>query len=66
MTDASRADRSAYQKAYYEANKDRLKANRKPQRRTEANIAAEARYREKKRLLKEIADLPIGGNVYNL
>ncbi len=52
-------DRAAYQRAYYEANKERLKALRKPKPRTEAGKAAEARYREKKRILAEISKLPV-------
>ena len=53
-------DRSEYWRAYYEANKERMKAKRKPQPRTEAAKAAEARYKEKRRILKEIATMPHG------
>ena len=54
------ADRSEYQRAYYLANKERLKAKRKPQPRTPASVAAEERYRAKKQLLAEIAAMPSG------
>ena len=53
-------DRSEYQRAYYQANKAAKKTNRKPQPRTEAAKAAEARYAEKKRVLAEIADMNFG------
>jgi len=53
-------DRSEYMRAYYEANKERLKAKRKPQPRTEAARRAEKKYREKRRVLQEIADMPSG------
>ena len=49
-------DRSEYQRAYYEANKAKKKAIRKSQPRTEGAKAAEARYREKRRILQEICD----------
>lgn len=52
-------DRSEYQRAYYEANKDKKKANRKPQPRTEAAKRAEERYREKRQRMAEIADMPV-------
>ena len=58
MTDAK--DRSEYARAYYQANKARLKAKRKKQPRTEAAKAAEDRYREKRRILAEIAEMPMG------
>ena len=57
-------ERYEYQRAYYLANKERLKEKRKEKRkaqpRTPAQIAAEERYREKKRLLKEIEAMPTG------
>ena len=53
-------DRSEYMRAYYKANKERLKAKRKPQPRTEAARQAEKKYREKIRVLQEIADMPSG------
>lgn len=53
-------NRSEYMRAYYEANKVRLKAKRKKQPRTEAARQAEERYREKRRLLKEIAEMQLG------
>lgn len=53
-------DRREYLRAYYQANKEALKAKRKPQPRTEAAKAAEARYAEKKRLLKEIESMTFG------
>ncbi len=53
-------DRSEYMRAYYEANKERLKAKRNPQPRTEAVRRAEKKYREKRRVLQEIADMPSG------
>ena len=53
-------DRKAYQSAYYEANKERKKAMRKKQPRTAAMIAAEERYREKRRILKEIEQMQFG------
>lgn len=52
-------DRTEYQRAYYEAHKAERKAKRKPQPRTEATIAAEKRYREKRRIMKEIAAMPV-------
>ncbi len=51
-------DRKEYMKAYYEAKKTELKAKRKKQPRTEAQRAAEERYREKRRLLQEIETMP--------
>lgn len=54
------SDRSAYQRTYYLENKERLKAKRKPQPRTEACIAAEVRYREKRRILREIEQMQFG------
>lgn len=45
---------------YYQANKERIKEQRKPKPRTEAVKRAEERYREKKRILKEIATMPHG------
>lgn len=56
----SKRDRSEYMRNYYEANKERLKEQRKPKPRTEAAKRAEERYREKKRILKEIAAMPHG------
>lgn len=53
-------DRKAYQAAYYEANKERKKALRKKQPRTAAMIEAEKRYREKRRILKEIEQMQFG------
>lgn len=53
-------DRREYMRAYYEANKERLKAKRNPQPRTDASRAAEERYREKKRTLKEIEAMTFG------
>lgn len=53
-------ERSDYMHAYYEANKARKKAKRKSQPRTEAAKAAEARYAEKRRILKEIEEMPRG------
>lgn len=57
------SSRSEYQKAYYQANKARLKAARmvrgKPVR-TDAIREAEARYRAKKKLLSEIENFPFG------
>ncbi len=53
------SDRSEYQRAYYEAHKAEKKAKRKPQPRTEATIAAEKRYREKRRILAAIAAMPV-------
>ena len=52
-------DRTEYQSAYYEANKAKKKANRKPQPRTEAARRAEERYRKKRKLLAEIAAMPV-------
>jgi hypothetical protein len=52
-------DRTEYQRAYYEANKARKKALRKSQPRTEGAKAAEARYMEKQRVLREIDALPV-------
>ena len=52
--------RKDYQHAYYLANKEARKAKRKKQPRTEAAIAAEARYREKKRVLWDIEQMPHG------
>lgn len=52
--------RAEYMRAYYEANKNKLKAKRKKQPRTEATIASEQRYREKKRILKEIENMQAG------
>lgn len=52
-------DRSDYQRAYYEANKAKKKANRKPQPRTEATKLAEERYRERRQLLADIAAMPV-------
>jgi hypothetical protein len=53
-------DRSEYQRVYYEANKDKRKAARKKQPRTASAVAAEERYRAKKRLLREIDEMPRG------
>ena len=53
-------DRTEYQRAYYEATKAKKKASRKPQPRTEAAKAAEARYAEKRRVLAEIAAMTFG------
>lgn len=50
----------AKNKAYYEANKERLNAKRAKQPRTAVTLAAEQRYRDKKRLLREIAEMPSG------
>lgn len=52
-------DNKEYQRAYYQANKERLKAKRKKQPRTEACLAAERRYREKMRIRREIAAMPV-------
>lgn len=52
-------DRTEYQRAYYEAHKAEKKAKRKPQPRTAATIAAEKRYREKRRILAEIAAISV-------
>lgn len=52
-------NRTEYQREYYEAHKAEKKAKRKPQPRTEAAIAAEKRYREKRRVLSEIAAMPV-------
>jgi hypothetical protein len=52
-------DRTEYQRAYYEANKAKKKANRKPQPRTESARIAEERYRKKRKLLDEIAAMPV-------
>jgi hypothetical protein len=52
-------DRTEYQRAYYERTKEAKKAKRKKQPRTAAAIAAEERYREKRRLLQEIAAMPV-------
>jgi len=52
-------DRTKYQRAYYERTKEAKKAKRKKQPRTAATIAAEERYREKRRLLREIAEMPV-------
>ena len=60
-----RIERAEYMRNYYDANKERLAANRKAKPRTEANKRAEERYREKKRLLKEISEMqhgPVGGS----
>ncbi len=57
---ATAKDRKEYMRAYYEANKEALKEkSRNRPRRTEAKRAAEARYQEKKRLLREIAEMPV-------
>lgn len=56
---ADKEKRKEYQRAYYEAHKEEIKAKRKPKPRTEATIAAEKRYREKKRILAEIAAMPV-------
>lgn len=53
-------DRKEYMRAYYEANKSRLKAKRKPRPRTEAAKAAEERYAEKRRILREINGMTFG------
>jgi hypothetical protein len=53
-------DRSEYNRTYYEATKAKKKAMRKPQPRTEATKEAEARYREKRRILVEIATMRFG------
>lgn len=53
------ADRTEYQRQYYEAHKAEKKAKRKPQPRTAATIAAEKRYREKRRILADIAAMPV-------
>jgi hypothetical protein len=55
-------DRSEYQRAYYEANKERKKAIRKAQPRTEGAKAAEARYRERQRIRREIEAIQLGGD----
>ena len=52
-------DRTEYQRAYYERTKEAKKTKRKKQPRTAAAIAAEERYREKRRLLQEIAAMPV-------
>jgi hypothetical protein len=52
-------DRTEYQRAYYERTKEARKAKRKKQPRTAAAISAEERYREKRRLLQEIAAMPV-------
>ena len=52
-------NRTEYQRKYYEAHKAEKKAKRKPQPRTEATIAAEKRYREKLRVLRDIAAMPV-------
>ena len=52
-------DRSEYARAYYEANKAKKKANRKPQPRTEAAKRAEDRCREKRQRLADIAAMPV-------
>ena len=57
-----RVDRREYMHEYYEANKDRLKKARKPTVRTRAQKDAEARYREKRRILKEIEEMKFGLN----
>ena len=54
------SDRSEYQKQYYEKNKDAKKAKRKKQPRTASAIAAEQRYREKKKILAEIEKMQTG------
>mgnify|MGYP000860960084 CR=1 FL=1 len=51
-------DRSEYMRAYYAANKAKLNARRKTYSRELAR-AAKARYLEKKRLLAEIAAMPV-------
>jgi hypothetical protein len=53
-------DRKAYLRAYYEAHKDERKAKRKKQPRTHAALAAEARYREKMRVQREIEAMQFG------
>lgn len=53
-------DRKEYLRAYYEANKERLKAKRKPQPRTDAAKAAEERYAQKRRILREIDEMLFG------
>ena len=53
-------DRSESNRAYYEANKAKKKAKRKPQPRTEATLAAAARCAEKRRVLAEIAAMTFG------
>ena len=58
MSNAPR-DRKEYQRAYYEANKAKKKENRKKQPRTAASIAAEERYRERQRVLREIEEMPV-------
>ena len=52
-------DRTEYQRAYYERTKEAKKAKRKKQPRTAATLAAEARYLDKRRLLEEIASMPV-------
>lgn len=51
--------RAEYQRAYYQANKERLNAAHKAKR-NDATRANEERYREKKRTLKEIEEMPRG------
>lgn len=56
-------DRTDYMRAYYQTHKEEIKAKRKPQPRTTAQIDAEKRYRakqrEKRRILSEIAAMPV-------
>jgi len=47
-------------RAYYEANKERRKQLRKKQPRTEATLRAEAKYREKRKVLAELENFPFG------
>ena len=52
-------DRTEYMRAYYEANKEKLCAKRRNPQPRETARRAEARYREKQRLLREIAAMPV-------
>ena len=51
--------RAEYMRAYRQANKERLNAAHKAKR-SDATRENEARYREKKRLLREIEQMPHG------
>ncbi len=55
------SNRADYMRAYYLANRDRIKAKDKGRKRTRTDSAdAQERYREKKRILREIEQMPHG------
>ena len=62
MTD-SKPNRAEYMRAYYQANKERLAAAHRA-RRSDATRANEQRCRDKKKVLREIEEMPRGPAVW--